>query len=49
MWGVLLMDSFFRQHAKRHDHEKYDPLEILNGSEDKRVYSIHQNDSKIMH
>ena len=44
--GRSLDGQFFRQHAKRHDHEKYDPLEILNGSEDKRVYSIHQNDSK---
>ena len=44
--GRSLSGGFFRQNAKRRDHPKYDPLEILNGSEGKRVYSMQTGDDK---
>ena len=35
-----------RQHAKAHDNIKYDPLEIVNGTDEKRVYRNVPDDNK---
>lgn len=42
--GVSLDGKYMRQHAKSHDNKSYDPLEIVNGSNDKRVFSIKPGD-----
>ena len=35
--GVSLDRKYMRQHAKAHDSSKYDPLEIVNGTDEKRA------------
>jgi len=42
--GISLDGKYMHQHAKSHSDKKYDPLEIINGSGDKRVYSTKPDD-----
>ncbi len=44
--GVSLDRKYMRQHAKAHDNSKYDPLEIVNGTDEKRVYSLEPGDNE---
>ena len=44
--GISLDGKYMRQHAKAHDNIKYDPLEIVNGTDEKRVYRNVPDDNK---
>lgn len=44
--GITTDGKYMHQHAKAHDDRRFDPLEIINGSEDKRVYSVVPGDDK---
>ena len=44
--GRSLDGQYFHQHARPHTHAQYNPLEIINGSEDRRVYSTRTGDDK---
>ena len=43
--GRSLDGHYFYQHAKSRKNKNYNPLEIINGSEDKRVYTNVPNDN----
>ncbi len=44
--GISLDGKYMRQHARPHDNSKYDPLEIVNGTDEKRVFSLTVNDKQ---
>ncbi len=44
--GLSLDEKYMHQHAKPHDSSKYDPLEIINGTDQKRVYSLVRDDNE---
>ncbi len=44
--GISLDGKYMHQHAKAHYSSKYDPLEIINGTDEKRVYSLVPGDNE---